>query len=204
MTPLRLSCEGITLGETILPPFELRAGEGVCLHVPWDGFSREEDQLVRALTGKEAVRGLHLFGKIFRAVPAVSTRGLLGFFHQPRVVDWFRKAAGVTRAQARNVLTRLGIRAEGRISQLAGTPRTLLGLEAAWARCAEAIVFSTSGLDLCGRSDVLQAVSSHLDRCPAIYLSHWFWQGGQKKRECFPGATCVEITTRFAAPATSG
>jgi hypothetical protein len=86
------------------------------------------------------------------------------------------------------------------ISSLARNPRTLLGLEAAWARGADVVVFSTVGCDPAGVRAVYDAVAARLHRGAAIQLSYLFLQSRTMRRDCFPGSVCVEVTRNPARP----
>jgi hypothetical protein len=199
MNPIRLSCDGMIIGSLVIPPFQLKAGEFICLHLPGPAGSKEEVQLIQILTGKSSVSGLRLFGRVLYASPATDRRGFFRFLRPLRPADWLRQSAGISRQEAGAIVARLGIKQEWHLSQLASNPSTLLGLEAAWAQGAEVILFSTSGCDPSGIRAVFNSVSSHLDRTAAIYLSLPFFQGGKLKRNYFPGALCLEVTLQTAA-----
>jgi hypothetical protein len=204
MKNLLIDCEGITVGPLLVPRFQLGNEDLLCLHLPGPCFSREEDQLVQALAGKRPVPGLRVCGRVWPAVwtafPPVSRAGLIGLFHRPRPVDWLCRVSGISREEAAAIVARLGLRPDWRICQLAGDPRALLGLEAAWAGGAEAILFTTAGLDPLGRRAVFQAVRAHVGRCPAIHLSHMYTTQGRWERYCPPGAACLEVTQVLGAP----
>jgi hypothetical protein len=76
---------------------------------------------------------------------------------------------------------------------LPGTPRNLLSVEAAWLSGAEAVVFTTLGLDPLGREAVYEVVSSHFLQGGAIHLSFPFLQNERWGRHCFRGTTCIEL-----------
>jgi len=196
-----VACDGISVETLEIPPFQLNAGECLCMHVSGPAFSLEGSQLVRAFTGQKPVRGLNILGCIRYAEPPRMRTGLFGYFYQPRVMAWLRQSGNLADRAARVVLQRLGLGAEQRICQLAMNPRTLLSLEAAWARGAEGIVFTTVGCDLPGTESVFEAVAQRLDRCPAIYLSFPYVSNGTSGRTCFPGARCIELLARARQPA---
>jgi hypothetical protein len=201
MNPIPVSCEGVSIASLAIPPFRLQTGTLVCLHMPGPACSEEEEQVIQALTGKRQVPGLYLFGRVAWARPARPLRvGLFGLFSQDRSDDWLVRAAGVSRAEAGAVLARLGLRPTWAIRHLPLTPTTLLGLEAAWAGGAEALVFLTAGLDPSGREAVYQSVAARLGQCAAIHLSYPFLQNGQKQRSCLPTAHCIEVKRQCASP----
>jgi hypothetical protein len=199
MNPVRISCDGVIIASLSLPPFQLKLGEVLCLHLPSPALSKEETHLINALTGKRLVLGLHLFGRVCFAAPP-TRRGIFGLFRSLHPIDWLRHSGGLLRAEAEAIIERLGLKPEWRLSQLPATPRTLLGLEAAWAQGAEVVVFSTTGLDPTGVLAVFEAVASRLDRCAAISLSYPSVQNGQMKRDCFRGALCLEVTRQAGIP----
>jgi hypothetical protein len=155
--------------------------------------SEEESQIIEILTGKRAVPGLHLHGRVDVAYRPSARAGLLGVFRPPRPVDWLRRSGGLSQTEAHAIVARLGLKPEWRLNQLAGTPRMLLGLEAAWARGADVVVFSTAGLDPLGTQEVFREVAAKLDKGAAVHLCYPFVQNGQEKRACFPGGSCIAL-----------
>lgn len=203
MKPVRLSCRGIVVEGIWLPPFQLHVGQWVCLHMPCRAFSKQEQQLLEVLTGEHPVSGLSLSGRVYEASPPTSRSGLLGTLFQARVVDWLRRSAGISLGEARAILTRLHLPLGCRVGQVPWTPKTLLGLEAAWARGADVIVFRTAGLDPLGRQAVFDAVSSRLVQGAALHISYPFWSNGRSERTCSPGGSCIELRSDANPPALS-
>jgi hypothetical protein len=201
MHPVRISCEGITVGALEIAPFQLRESEWIYLNIPGPSDAEEYDQLVQVLTGQRPVPHLRLAGRVYHADRPVHQAGWFGWPRRPRPADWLCQSAGVNRAEAEGITARLGLRPEWRIDQLAANPRAMLGLEAAWARGADVVVFSTSGLDPSGLRAVHEAVSARLDRCAALQLSYPFFMDGCERRECLPGVRCMEVTRRPGSPA---
>jgi hypothetical protein len=200
MQRVLISCTGVAVDSLWIPPFQLKVGELVCLHLPTPVVAREEEGLIQALSGKRPVPGLHLAGRVEHAFPPRSSGGLFHFFRPRHPVNWLRHSGGVSRSEAEGIVARLGLRPEWRLDQLARNPKTLLGLEAAWARGAEGVVFTTVACDPSGVRAVCEAVSARLGRCAAIHLSHAFLQSGQIKRDCFPGGSCLELTRQSSSP----
>jgi hypothetical protein len=202
MSTLRLECDGVTIASVTVPPFRLHQGEVLCLHTPVEVFSAAEEQMAAALTGERPVPGIHLHGRAEWARPPHGARyGLAGLFRPVKVVDWLCRSAGVTAAEAERITRRLGLPADARLSQLPGTPRNLLALEAAWARGAEVLLFSDVALDPLGSRATFEAVARLRERCAALYLSHLYYTQGRLERQCFPQARCLELSRRPAAPA---
>jgi hypothetical protein len=142
---------------------------------------------------------MHVLGRVEHAHRAWGRPGLLGLFLQPYPADWLRRA-GVGPGDAERIVARLGLKPELRVINLSGKPRALLGLEAAWARGAEVIIFSTAGLDPLGRLAVFDAVRSHLGTCAAIYLSYPYMTQGRYERDHLPGATCLDTVRPAGDP----
>jgi hypothetical protein len=196
MDSLRFASDGFSIGSFLVPSFRLRAGECVCLHLPDAMTSSEVEKLILALTGRTPLAGIRLLGRVHWAAPLRNRRhGLTGLFRPMRVVDWLSQIAGASPAQTEVILLKLQMNERHcRIEQLAGTPRTLLSMEGGWLAGAQVVVFTTAGLDPLGRETVYQAVASHFPHGSAIHLSFPFLQNGQRRRECFAGATCLELS----------
>ncbi len=201
MKRLIFACHGLTVSSIRIPPFELNAGDFICLHMPCSPFSHEEDEVVAVFTGEHPLSGCRPFGRIRRAFAPVCRGGVMGIFRRPRAVSWLCHSAALSRAEARAVLARNGLTLDARLCELAGTPKTLLGLEAAWALGAEGIVFRTVGLDPLGVRAVYSVVSGRLNQCAALHLSYAFEQNGRAGRECYPGGSCNELTKQIRSPA---
>ncbi len=196
MNRTRIHCQGMTVAGRNLPPFDLRGGDFVCLHMPdavdWDA----ETKMAEVLCGKMPQSGLQVCGKVVSALywTELPLRGgFLRMFRRPRVAHWLHKRFGLSSSIVEDILRRHSWTKQTMIEQLPGTPKVLLALEAAWARSAEAIVFSASGLDPLGRQLIYKTIVPRLQDCPVIQLSHQFWTNGQYYRDCFPGVTCLEV-----------
>lgn len=201
MANLRLACTGARVGTLFIPAFQLRLGDLVCLHLPHPLPDEAEDDLLRVLTGKQLSVGFRLLGRVLAAVQACDDRPpILRLLRPLRVTRWLRQRTGMSHQEANEVLRRIGLDQDWPLTHLAGNPKTLLGLEAAWACGAEAILFATYGMDYSGRQAAHGAVASRLASCPAIHLSRVFFQNGQLLRDCFTGATCIEVSHSSALP----
>ncbi len=195
MDILLVKSDGCSIGSLCIPAFELRSGEGICLHLPPSTISPEVEHLIRVLTGKTPLSGIQLFGRVHWATPVRNRRyGLTGLFRPMRVADWLTRIAGASPAQAQTILHKLQpSKGDSCIEQLAGTPRTFLSIEAAWLAGADVVIFTTAGLDPLGREAVYQAVASRFPQKSAIHVSFPFLQNDQWGRQCFPGTTCLEL-----------
>jgi hypothetical protein len=199
MADLRLACTGARVGSLCLPPFALCAGELVCLHLPDPVPDEAVDELVHVLTGARAAAGVRLFGRVVSAFPVHDDRnGFLRLLRPLRASAWLRRQGGMSSQAATAALGRIGLDRDWPLTHLAGNPRVLLGLEAAWAGGADAIVFKTAGIDPVGVQAVYAAVVSKVAVCPAIHLSCVVFQDGQPLRDCYPEATCLDLASSGA------
>jgi hypothetical protein len=149
--------------------------------------------VVRVLIGELFQSGLSVSSKVVLADPPVFRAGFLSILRRPRVEDWLRRKTGISSSEARAIAKSLGLQPDEQICRLAGNPRAMLGLKAAYARGAEAIIYSTVGCDFSGIKALYEAVLSHIDQCPAIHLSYAYWTQGRRERFCHPKARCLEV-----------
>ncbi len=193
MTLELIVCDGIDLGTLRLPPFQVRQGESLCLHLP-EGRSYPDVVLGDILTGKRPTPGYVCPARVEEARPTESPRGFRRLFARPSVATWLKHTGRMSRKAARAVVERLGWKQEWVISQLGGNMRKRIALEAAWARGAQVVVFDTRGCDPNGYREIFTAVGERLSSCAAIHLSYPFWSNGLLQRECLPGAVCLEVS----------
>jgi hypothetical protein len=201
----RLVCEGAQVGSLHVPPFELRPGTSICLHLPSPVRYGDMERLAWAFTGRDGVRGIHVQARMLSALSDVDLphpRGLLGLFYRPRVKTWLLRRSRRSAEEVNRILHRHGWTDKTQIVRLAGTPKTLLALEAAWAAGAEGILFTTMGLDPLGEERVKELVLQHLEDCPAVHLSTQYTCNGQVGRRCFTPGICIETleATSLATP----
>src|SRR6266852_3188183 len=189
MPMVRISCDGVTVGPLYIPAFRLEVGELVCLHMPCLSDSKEERLVVQLLTGILPHPNIGRYGQVRFADPPVFRAGLLELFRAARVGNWVQRKAGISTSEAQAIASKLGVDAHDQICRLSGGPKALLGLEAAWAGGADAIIFSTAGYE---PRALYEAVLSHIDQCPAIHLSYAYWTQGRRERLCHPRARCLE------------
>ena len=197
MNHLIQECMGFRAETLLVPAFELRVGQAICLHIPvLPHQDLTEQQVIPVLAGQVPNSGIRIHGPIrYVQWPTQSRWGLLGFFREVRAVDWLGREAQIHQQEAEDILARLGLSVDSKLGRLAGTPRTLLAIEAAWANGAQGLMFTTSGLDPVGTERVFSHVGRNLDRCAALYLSTPFTCNGQLDRHHFPGATCLDISS---------
>ena len=190
MNSLLLRSREIQFDHWLLPAFELRRREAVCIHFPREPlaeFSRIKAELVEILIGRRS--GCTLFGDIVHANPAQPRRAIFGFFRRDRVSKYLARK-GIAKNTTLDILKRVGLQHDPYLDTYAGNTRLILGLEAAWAKRPAAILFSTSTADGMGSQRAFQAVHDHLPECAAIHLSPMFTNG---ERDCLPGARCLSV-----------
>lgn len=193
MSTTRLKCHGVSVGEWWVPSFELRDGECVTLVLP-TGVVSAAEELTNRFTGRVVSPDIESNGKVVVATPASGPRGIRRWFADSSASGWLVRR-GASREQAFNTLRRHNITPDN-LASLAQNPRTLLGLEAAWAQGARVLIFATTGCDPLGVLMAFDAVSQHLPTCPAVYLSFPTISAGEASNKVFPGSTVVEVTRR--------
>jgi hypothetical protein len=204
MTRSVLSCEGLTLGTLRIPPFRVGPGQAICLHMP-PPADESQEELLQILTGKTSASEVQRFGQVeWAARPNNDGRvenfscHVLSFFHRvwfgsPRTLHWLMQSGRVTVDEAQRVLASHAISPHSKICQLACNPRTILALEAAWARGAEVVIFTTVGCDPRGVHLIHDLVTAHLKHCGAINLNFEYVSNDQRGRVCFPSANCLSV-----------
>jgi len=188
MSGVVMECRGFQAGNLLVPSFELGLGSAICLHLP-DGHGSTAS-LVSGLSHPNPAIQLPVR---FARWPTHLRRGLLGFFREVRVVDWLCREASIDPSNALAIMARIPLSADSKLARLAGTPRVLLAIEAAYARGTQALIFTTGGLDPQGKDAVFSLVNRNLDRCAALYLSTPFSCNGLWDRSHFPGAKCLDV-----------
>jgi hypothetical protein len=184
---------GLTIEDYILPPFCLRAGEGLCVHVaapsPW-----WQDNLVPVLTGDRPRPELVLHGSVsYLERPRAERRWWRGLAN-PTVADWLVTAKGLQMSEATRALERVGLPCDIAVGSAGWNERTLLAFEAWFARPTNALVFDTAGNDPRGEQRVMERVASRPECLTLIYLKT------SASTLCLPGGTCIGLTRRTLQP----
>jgi hypothetical protein len=194
-------CEGAVVGSLLIPPFRLGAGQLLCLHMPGPSDSPDAEAFVRVLTGRQSIPGLRREGRVEYAAP-LSCRwwDIFGLVARPPASLWLARSAGISMAMAWEIVELLDIRDDVSICRLSATDKVILGLEAVRARGADAVVFSTVGLDPLGIERVFAAVSTLPVQSSAIHLSYAYRVGGRLERSCPAGALCLDVAERPGLP----
>jgi hypothetical protein len=192
MADIRVDSQGFSIGRWYFPPFTLRGGESVTIRLPPKALV-DEDRITRCLTGVECVAGLKTEARIICAKPAASPTGWRRWFQAPTPFVWLKKNTSLSDDAVRFFLVEHQIDLKIPLSRLAGTPRTLLGLQAAFARRPDVIVFSMNGLDPMGVRETFRIVAEHLWQCSAIYLAWPMTCQEQIVHDFFPGSAEVTV-----------
>jgi hypothetical protein len=196
-----IQCAGVTIGEIWVPPFQLQVGDVVCLKMPCLAYSEQEKQIVRILTGELAAPTWQLSGKAIwadpdKGFPRSFIQKMLFPFFRPRFSRWLEKTARFSREQTKTILEKHGIGWHWRLGSIPWTSRNLIALEETWAKGADIVVFSAIGLDPKGRQAIYREIEKHLHHSAAIELSFVYWTNGQQKRDCYPGAICLDLPVK--------
>jgi hypothetical protein len=189
---IRIKSQGFRVGRWSFPPFALRLGERIALHVPQDAI-HDRDRIVAALTGAEATHGLALHESVVLATPALGPTGWRRWFRDPTAFDWLKMKTPLVEAAIQSFLNEYDIDARFPLSRLAGTPKSILGLCAAFARKPGTILYSTTGLDPQGALIVHQYVVRHLSESAAVFLAWPCFCQGKEMRDELPGAIFISV-----------
>jgi hypothetical protein len=176
-----LLCEGLNIGKCRVPAFEIHAGEMIKLEFP---ARRAIDQraLLGVLSAPSPAGPIRAAGKVIVVGKPRSRWEFVELFHRQTAVEWLCKQTGLPREQALRWLQadacpwlrRENITPQTPIAYMAGTPRKLMGVQAAFAMRADVVLFDTEGLDPLGVRDVLFGVAGQLGDSSAVYLT---WVG---------------------------
>jgi hypothetical protein len=200
MPELRLECAGLTVGDFsvgdfAVPPFQVRAGQAVCLHVPpswriWHAI------LIPILSGRKAHPALRLHGPVSYLERPMNRRRWWGLLHNPSISRWLTVEKGLTSPEAAAILGMFDLPADVSIGRIGGSERIILALEACLLRPPGLLVFETVGHG----PDTIQYVFERLaSRPPSLALIYLKTRRGVED-PCLPGAVCLEMV-RASAPA---
>lgn len=192
MTDLVLACRGFELGRSHVPTFEVRRGCVLTLQLParFDSI----DRLASHLSGTVPRTEVDVRGRCVVAERAQPPHNWRRWFSDPFPGEWLIRR-GFTKQEATTIVAKHCIDDRHRLSQYAATPRTLLGLEAAYHLKPDLVIFDTSGLDPLGELAVYDLVRSNLHRISAIYLATSYLSEGVIHNRAMPGSDVFELTT---------
>jgi hypothetical protein len=190
---MRIHCLGLDARGFCLPPFTLRAGEALCLHVPsidppW------YDLLLPLITGQTAHPALQFTGTVTYLQKPVPRRRwwLLGRMRNPAAGDWLTADRRLSPAEATATLQRLSIVPRTPIGSLGWNERSLLAVEAFLLRPPDVLVFETTGQDPLGERRVLDRLSSAPADLALVYLKML----RDRPHPCLPRGTCLDVAAR--------
>jgi hypothetical protein len=196
MADLRIDGQDFRVGRWHFPVFSLRGGECVTLCFPKEAYV-DADRIIACLTGMEPVPGLKLHANALFAKPASDFTGWRRWFHDPTPFHWLKKNIAISDDAIRAFLREHAMDPSIPLSRYAGTPKLMLGLEAAFARRPGVVVFSTAGLDSLGVREAFGLVAEHLPECSALYLSWPFSRQGQEQHDFFPNSARVIVSAEY-------
>jgi hypothetical protein len=184
----QVECLGLAVGRYALPPFSLRAGEALCLHVhhtepPW------YDTLRPLLSGTIAHPALRFAGVVEYLQRPMPRRRWWGPLRNPRAGGWLTDDRGLSSAEAEAVLQRLSLAPEDRIGVIGWSERTMLALEACLLRPPDLLAFDTAGQNVDGIRRVFDRLTSRPAGLALVYLKTY--HGGD--HPCLPGAACLDL-----------
>jgi len=188
MPELRLECAGLMAGDFSVPPFHVRAGQAVCLHVPpswriWHAI------LIPILSGRTAHPGLRLHGPVSYLERPMSRRRWWGLLHNPSTGHWLTVEKGLTSTEAAAILGMVDVPADVSIGRIGESERIILALEACLLRPPGLLVFETVEHG----PETIQYVFERLaSRPPSLALIYLKTRRGADD-PCLPGATCLEM-----------
>jgi hypothetical protein len=192
MKAIRMESTGFEIGSWCIPPFTLHGEEAISLLLPNEARV-DQQQIAQCLMGQREISGLSVYSTVLLAAPASPASSWRKWFRSPSPFAWLQKNTRLADDQICCVLAKHGLERNILLNRYAGTPRALLGLEAAYANGAEIIVFSTDGLDPLGRQKVFQTVAESLPKCAAIYLARPYHCQGDERHDQFPGSSSVYV-----------
>jgi hypothetical protein len=193
MGPLLVKSLGFEVGQCQFPQFRLHGGEAITLCMPSPN-DRIQDQIILGLIGKKRAPGLVIQASVVLATPANPQSDWLRWLRNETPCDWLARNTTLKKEQIRCMLDKHGLDGKRPLSNYAGTPRMLLGLEKAYAEAAEVVIFSTAGLDPLGIEKVFRTVAEYLPKCAAMYLAWPYCSEGKERHSHFPGSLRVSVT----------
>jgi hypothetical protein len=177
----RVTCDGLIIGRCRVPSFEARAGELIKVEFPHDRVA-EQRELLSLLSARHPRGPIRVAGKVVVVEKPRSRWEFVEMFHRQTALEWLCKRTGLPQEEAMPWLQadrcpwleRSRVTPDAPIAYMAGTPRKLMGVQAAFAMRADVVLFDTEGLDPLGIRDTLTAVAAQLGNSSAIYLT---WVG---------------------------
>lgn len=188
MAEVRLECDGLTTNDFSVPPFRVRAGQAVCLHLPLSTAIWQET-LAPILSGRRAHPALHVHGSVSYLDRPMPRRYWWGWRHNPPAHAWLTGERGLTSTEATAVLGRVEVPADLNIGRVGWNERTLLALEACLLRPPDLLVFDTCGNDSLGAQHLFERLAFRPPQLALVYLKTTF----ERDEPCLSGAACLEV-----------
>jgi hypothetical protein len=196
--PLRLECLGFTAGGYALPPFQLRAGEAVCLQIEPSPVAWY-DGLLAVLRGEASHPALRWHGSVAYLERPMPRRGWFGRRKDCTAREWLLSEKGLTPAEVVSVLDRAHVSPEMRVGWLGWNERTLLALEACLLRPPDILLFDTAGNDPLGIRRLFDRLADRPAGLAVMYLKTVL----DTRSPCYPAKACLEIAARPLAIASA-
>jgi hypothetical protein len=190
MSEILFNCRGFDLRGGHVPQFELRRGAVITLQLPT--HFEQVGELSARLCGDTPRSEIEIQGRCVVASRAQPPYGWRRWFSDPFPSQWLVRH-GFASDEALAILARHSIDDRHRLSRHAATPRTLLGLEAAYRSGPDFIIFNTSGLDPFGELAVQNLVRTNLHRTAAIYFATPYIADGVQHLRNMSGSVVIEI-----------
>jgi hypothetical protein len=191
---IRIKCLGLTAGGYVVPPFTLRAGESLCLHVPHSEPPWYEG-LLRALTRVTPTPGLEFHGTLEYLERPMPRSRWWWPRRSPPTRGWLIDAKGLRPDEAEAVLSRVAVPPQAPVTWLGWNERTLLAVEVSLLRPCDVLVFDTMGNDPDGSRRIVERLASRPDGRALVYLKT------APSYSCLPGATCLTLVAEGVQPA---
>jgi hypothetical protein len=184
----RLECDGLSNGTFSVPPFRVRIGEAICLHVLLPSPIWQE-KVLPIFSGQRVHPGLRLFGTVVYLGRPIPRRRWWGGRHFPSARDWLTSEKGLTFEEAANALRPIDLPPDLSVGRIGWNERTLLALEACLLRPPELLVFDTCGNDSLTAHRIFERLASRPPELSLIYLK----TRHEMDDPCLPGASCLEL-----------
>lgn len=186
--PALLECSGLTVKGYSVPPFHVRVGQAVCLHVSLPSPAWYEE-LLPLLTARRTHPALHFFGTVAYLDRPRPHRRWWGGLHGPSARDWLTTEKELTPAEATTVLNLVDVPANPSVGRIGWNERTIIALEACLLRPPNLLVFDTSGNDSLTARHLFERLSFRPPNLALLYLKTRLGT----EDSCLPGSTCLEI-----------
>ncbi len=188
MPEVRLKCDGLTTRDFLLPPFQVQAGQSVCLHIRLSTVIWHET-LKPILSGRLAHPALHLHGCVNYLERPMPRRRWWGKLYSPSAGQWLTTERSLTSSEAEGVLNLVGEPAGMSIGRIGWNERTMLALEACLLRPPALLVFDMCGNDWETTYRIFDRLASRQPQFALVYLKTRL----EREDPCLPDAVCLDV-----------